>query len=108
LAALTFHQKTQILARDLDRLLADTVIFVAELGDLSRVPAIAIMLSGRNVETALAVIRNSQIDIKRAGPRLEELRNCFRWRWRIGTRDFKQQAVGENSRSSCHCYLSFG
>ena len=106
-AVLVFRQQPQVLARYLNRFVAGAGIFVAEGRHLHNVTAAAIGSRG-DIQSALPIVRNREVDVEALHSRLEQLRQCLRWRRRIRVRNVEQQAIRKDAGGARNHQLAFG
>ena len=106
-AILVFSQQPQILPRNLDRLLAYTSILVAESCNFSEITAAAVLLRNSDIEPALPVLGDGQVNIQALRAGFKEIRQRLGgWR-RVRVRDIEQQPIRENTRSPRDYKLPF-
>src|SRR5208337_3528447 len=103
---LVLRQQPQVLARNLQGLVARTSVFVAEGRHFHHVAAAAIRTGG-NVQSALPVIRHRQVNIQALVSRLELLSQRLRGRRRIRLGNLEHQSIGKNARRARNRKLTF-
>src|ERR1035437_1176980 len=106
-AVFRVRQQTHILSRDLDGLLAGAGVLVAKGGHFRQV-ASASVFAGGDIETALAVVGNRQVNVQTLRPRLEKFFQGFgRW-WRIRFWNLEQQSIGKDACGTRNNKLTIG
>ena len=106
-AVLRVGQQAHILSRDLDWLFAGAGVLVAK-GSHFRQIASAPVLTGGNIQAALAVVGDRQVHIQTLRARFEEFFQGLRRRRRVGFRNLEQQSIGKNSGSARNGKLPLG
>src|ERR1700751_917516 len=108
LAIFALDQETEVLARDLNGLLARPRVFVAKPRNLRQKPDIASTCVGRYIHASRPDIRHCEIKRETVDPGIKTIRDGARGRHIVGVRNVEQQAIRENAGGARYDQMTGG